>query len=106
MTIYYKLVDRVPVECDMLEWAAFFETADRRVAQDTLANGITVSTVFLGIDHRILGDGPPLLFETMVWSGGIGSPAWVSLDMRRCSTWDEAVAQHAEELDAVSGNAS
>ena len=38
----------------------------RRVALDTLENGLTVSTVFLGVNQRILDEGPPLLWETVV----------------------------------------
>jgi hypothetical protein len=29
----------------------------------------TVSTVFLGLDHNILGMGPPVLFESMIFGG-------------------------------------
>ena len=46
-----------------------------------------VSTVFLGLDHQHF-DGPPLLFETMVFVGEHGD------EMERYSTWDEAVAGH------------
>lgn len=42
---------------------------------------------FLGIDHN-WGVGPPLLFETMVFGG------WLDGEQERCSTWDEAEAQH------------
>jgi hypothetical protein len=44
----------------------------RRVAETTIAPGherIWVSTVWLGIDHNFGGDGPPLIFETMVFRG-------------------------------------
>ena len=50
-----------------LIWARWFETADRRVAL-TEVSGIRVSTVFLGLDYRFSGEGPPLLlFETMTF---------------------------------------
>ena len=67
---YYKLDDNgVPVECDdLIEWARWFETADRRVALTHVTPWIEVSTVFLGIDHRWIGDGPPILYETMVFA--------------------------------------
>ena len=61
----YILKDGEPVPCeDIIEWATWFETADRVVAKST-KDDIEVSTVFLGTDHQF-GDGPPLLFETMV----------------------------------------
>jgi hypothetical protein len=45
--------------------------------------------VFLGIDHNFFGDGPPILFETMVFGGPMDQ------DQRRYSTWDEAEFGHA-----------
>lgn len=80
----YMLVDKTPVPClDLLEW---FENFDNSVAKTQVGN-ILVSTVFLGIDHRF-GEGRPLLFETMTFDGGDFEEA------DRCSTWDEAMAQH------------
>lgn len=57
-----------------------------RVAATELGDGRHVSTVFLGLDHQWLPGGPPLLFETMVF------PECSMCG--RCSTWDQAVAQH------------
>lgn len=59
---------------DALEWARWYETADRHVAHDMDEGDrhglrIRVSTVFLGIDHNHFGDGPPILWETMVFGG-------------------------------------
>jgi hypothetical protein len=63
------------------------DNANRRVAFTVVAPGVEVSTVFLGLDHSF-GDGPPVLFETMVFDDYGGGDAW------RWSTWDEAVAGH------------
>ncbi len=52
---------------DVHEWAKMIESRERIVARDVVGN-ITVSTVFLGIDHNF-GSGPPLLWETMVFGG-------------------------------------
>ena len=82
---------------DLMDWARWFETADRHVALDTV-NGVRVSTVFLGIDHDFTFEGPPLLFETMTFDG----PEEIC---ERCSTWDEAVAQHARVVQQVGGTA-
>jgi hypothetical protein len=97
MSGHYTLVGQTPVPCDCLvEWAKWFETADRRVAQTYCWRGLCrVSTVFLGLDHSygaLLGlEGvPPLLFETMVFWGSEGG-----YEIQRCSTWPEAEAQHA-----------
>lgn len=48
------------------EWVAMFEDAEtRKVA----LSEVSVSTVFMGMDHRFGGDGPPILWETMIFGG-------------------------------------
>jgi len=93
---HYVLKDKVPVlEPDLLKWARSFEDAEaRRVARTEFPDGTLVSTVFLGIDHQF-DDGPPLLFETMIFESDSGRSDYCE----RCSTWDEAVEMHkrAEE---------
>lgn len=88
---YYILDDdHNPVpETDVLKWAQWFETFNRHVRSE-MVGPYHVSTVFLGLDMNLF-DGPPLLYETMVFRG----IERVALDIQeRCSTWDEAVAQH------------
>lgn len=89
MSTHYILSGREAVPAKLLEWAKWFETADRHVAKTEVATGIVVSTVFLGLDHRFGCDGPPLLFETMVFDdyGDDGT-------QERYSTWAEAEAGH------------
>jgi hypothetical protein len=84
-----------PVPCeDLRTWARWMETADRVVAKTTVREGLDVSTVFLGLDHRF-GPGTPLLFETMVFRDGDGG------DEERYATWDEAVAGHQRLVELV-----
>lgn len=52
------------------EWGALMESRDYRIVKVTEINGIVVSTVWLGLDHNFIGDGPPLIFETMVFRPG------------------------------------
>jgi len=40
-----------------------------RVAKAELPGSVTVSTVWLGLDHQWRPGGPPLIFETMVFGG-------------------------------------
>jgi hypothetical protein len=56
-------------EPDVMRWARWFETADRHVARTELPNDVTVSTVFLGLDHSFGRD--PQLFETMIFGGDL-----------------------------------
>lgn len=65
-----------------------------------------VSTVWLGLDHRFMGEGPPIIFETMVFTAS----AWhdehghedpdheplIEIDVRRYCTEEEAMAGHQE----------
>lgn len=94
---YYILVDKKVVEVkDVLEWAKFFGSPYRFLKDETFSNGMKVSTIFLGID-RNFGDGPPLLFETMVFDTnkkGEYSSLGESIDTDRYSTYDEALAGH------------
>jgi hypothetical protein len=85
---------------DVHEWAAFFEKKDRFIAQYE-RDGYLVSTVFLGVDHN-WGDGPPLLFETMVFDDSLPNQFGDEMDCVRASTKDDALINHermVKELD-------
>ncbi len=86
--------DRRGQVIDFEAWARLCEELDYRiVAQELLPNGRWVSTVWLGLDHRFVGDGPPLIFESMVF------PRLTSLqglDQRRYSSETAALAGHQE----------
>ena len=87
--------DHVPERVhDVVTWGEAFGTMNRRVAFDEVAPGVTVSTVFLAIDVAF-GDGPPELFETMVFDDYDGG------DMDRYATWDDAVAGHQRMVGKV-----
>lgn len=79
---------------DLLTWARWYETAERHCA-DTLVGSTRISTVFLGIDHRFHGDGPPILWETMIFGGPCNE------EMDRYSTRAEALAGHERMVDRV-----
>lgn len=74
---------------NVLVWGRWFETTDRHVALTALTPAITVSTVFLGVDHNFLHEGAPILYETMVF----GLPDAEEL-MQRYETWDAAEVGH------------
>lgn len=79
---------------DVLEWARWFEKADRKVARDEV-NGVEVSTVFLGTDHSFGRPGGPVLFETMVFGGELDQ------EQERYRTWEEAERGHAAMVARV-----
>ncbi len=75
---HYILDGKTPVPVGLMEWAEWFGRNDRSVAKDEF-EGVVVSTVFLGLDHNFFGDGPPLLFETMVFTDIEGGGRYVAL---------------------------
>jgi len=77
-----------PIPCDdLMQWAKWFETADRIVAKTKIADDVKVSTVFLGLNYNY-GDGEPILFETMIFGGKLDE------EMERYSTWQDAEEGH------------
>lgn len=98
--MYYILSpDGTAVRTDALTWARWFETNSNNIRK-TDVGPLQVSTVFLGIDHNFSGEGPPLLFETMVFPGQ---------QQFRHSTYKEAIMKHGliverlrQELKALS----
>jgi hypothetical protein len=78
-------------EHDLIKWARWFETADRRVALTQVGEKV-VSTVFLGLDHSHGGPNP-LLFETLVFPN---SQDMREEDGRRYTYREDALKGHAE----------
>ena len=94
MIKHYILVGQTPVPCeDTLAWVQWFHTHDRRV-RVTQVGPYEVSTVFLGLDHRHSGEGPPLLFETVAFGCD-------DLRCEHCSTWLEAETQHERVVEGL-----
>lgn len=83
-------------EPDILKWAHWFEKADRHVAKDKFGK-VQVSTVFLGIDHNFHANGPPVLFETMIFGGPHDQY------QERYSTKEDAIAGHRKAVALVEG---
>lgn len=89
MSDYWTLdAENTPVKADLMTWARWFEDANRLVGYTEITSQVLVSTVFIGINHRFLGNGPPLLFETMIFGGPLDQDQW------RYSSWDDAEAGH------------
>jgi hypothetical protein len=80
-------------EPDFMTWATWFETANHRVAKTDVGD-LCVSTVFLGLDHS-WGDGPPILWETMIFD-----QAGNEKDIDRCSgSREQAEAMHEKMVE-------
>ena len=102
-----------PVPCDnVLEWAQWFESAgEKRRVAITVVRDVTVSTVFLGLDHSF-GMGEPLIYETMVFENKIseeeGRKFRKTVDedglFNRYTTREEAVKGHNDIIKLVKQN--
>jgi hypothetical protein len=61
----------------------------------TVVGEAEISTVWMGIDHNFSGEGPPIIFETMVFDGEMDGYQW------RYATEAEAIAGHDEVVERV-----
>lgn len=103
MPYFYKLEGKVAIpvnwESEYIEWILGDPDHGRRVvASDKFeykGGVVHVSTVFiLGINHA-LGNGDPLLFETMIFDGPMDGY------QVRYSTWEQAELGHKKALEEL-----
>lgn len=87
---YILDADNNVVEADLMTWAHWLEDCPhaRIIGYTEITSESVVSTVFLGLDHRFYGEGPPLLFETLIFGGPLDQDMW------RYSSYDDAEAGH------------
>lgn len=55
-------------EDDLMIWAEFMEKDNRRIERTEIGD-VSISTVFLGLDHSFNEEAIPVLFETMIFGG-------------------------------------
>jgi len=91
-----------PEPASVLEWGKWLEEAStdrtRVIAQDkdeSQDGEIMVSTVFIGLDYNFLGEGPPILWETMILGGPLHGY------QERYSSRGAALAGHQEACDLM-----
>jgi hypothetical protein len=84
------------VPCDGIsEWGTWFGTHRLQYQLSDEIADLSVSTVFLGIDHNLTMAGPPLLWETMVFDKG--SP-FMTHPMMDVGCWRFATQKEAYEF--------
>ena len=94
--MYYMLVDKKPVAISSEEFMSspwLMSIRARRIAE-TFISEVHISTVFLSIDHS-WGDGPPVLFETMIFGGKHDN--WQT----RSTSYEGAMKNHVEAVEMV-----
>lgn len=99
MTIgkYILVNGEVTRERGLLKWGRWMEDhrfKECRIAH-TVLDEVTVSTIFIGLDHDFSGKGPPRVFETMIFGGGYETDCW------RTCTMKEAKATHRKAVVMV-----
>jgi hypothetical protein len=92
-----------PIPClSLREWGRWIGENDRLVAW-TGNPDKHVSTVFLGLDHRYFGDGPPLVFESMAFIRD--GDRRKDIDQDRYGSWAAAEAGHKRMVEKWLTNA-
>lgn len=76
------------------QWGRWAKDFSSKIVAKTELDDCQISTVFLGIDHSF-GDGPPILFETMIFGGE--HDQWCE----RYETWDQAAEHHRRIVEAL-----
>lgn len=79
---------------DLQTWVIGMENNDPGIRADVIGE-VFISTVFLGLDHNLFGQGPPHLFETMIFGGEHHQKQW------RYPTQADALEGHAHAIELV-----
>lgn len=80
---------------DAIRWARWFEVPENRIVAVDKVGDVTISTVFLGIDHGFRETPTPILWETAIFGGSMGGTA------SRYTTRSEAIVGHALAVERV-----
>lgn len=108
MTYYILNSNHTIKEASLMEWAEWYGESVRRVGLDE-TQFFSISTVFLGLDHRLFGEGPPIVFETMVFEKESKIHEFFGklykfreeMDVVRYSSWDDAFTGHQTMLRKI-----
>lgn len=77
-------------EPDLMKWGEWLATDHRYICFERLG-AVRLSTIFLGLDHSFSADGPPVLWETMIFGGRLDHT------QARCpGSREQAEAMHAQ----------
>ncbi len=91
--IYYILDGKMPKAVkDIEEWGIWYGKAERHVAKTNISKEVSISTVFLGLDHSY-NSKIPILFETMIFGGKHDGY------QERYTTWEQAEKGHERAVN-------
>lgn len=84
--------DKAGNPLNVMEYARLHEDPDYYLIGRTDVDQAQVSTVWIGINMNYSNDGPPIIFETMIFGGPLADYTW------RYVTEDDARAGHAHAV--------
>ncbi len=91
--------DRQGREMQLMDWGSKFEDKEYQIVKQDRIVKYFVSTVWLGINHRFMRQGPPLIFETMVFVDDEKDP--LNEYQEKYSTEEEALNGHEDVISIV-----
>lgn len=91
------MFDRDGKPIDSEEFDRLFSDMDYRRVGETIIGDIKISTVWLGVNHNFGSEGPPLIFESMIFGGNddLNECQW------RYPTFAEAMIGHCKLIKLV-----
>ncbi len=92
MNVWYDPEGR---PCSMESWGQFMNDPEMKYVKQETVNGYYVSTVYIGLNYRFGDDGPPLIYETMIFEGG----DWSDLYCERYHSRLAAEAGHERAVE-------
>ena len=95
-TRYYTLVDKEPVLTSIENLPV--QNLIQKIRKTEFSDKWLISTVFLGVDHSFTEEGPPLVFETMIFKN------YADQYSRRSSTYQEALEEHRKAIQWLHSN--
>jgi hypothetical protein len=87
------------LEDNPIKAVKWYEKIDNRRVAESIIDRVRVSTVFLSFDHNFSGQGPPVLWETMIFGGPHDDYT------ERYTNRDDAIAGHAVAVKLVESGA-
>ena len=82
--------DKHGVPITLGQWIGLFEDLDYRRVAFTDLGQVQISTVWLGIDHNFTRQGPPVIFETMLFG------LFADLDLADRTQWRYRTLEEAQ----------
>lgn len=104
MNFYALDKNKKPVRCSINHFTYSLE--GERVTKKTTLKGdwkkldIHISTVFLGLDHRFVSEGKPILWETMIFC----EDEKLNNYMVRATSHKQALKNHYKVVSAIRNN--